>query len=130
MQLTRILFLLFTLTSCSIETFAQIEIKGKITDSESGQALPYAFVIINRTQNGVFADTRGEYSIKVIPGDSLLFSLTGYQFTKVILSDTLSQSPYEVDVKLKLKLVKLREFTIKAPKTFDQILSELEKAEK
>lgn len=130
MQLSRFLILLFLIALSSSETLAQIEIKGKITDSESGQALPYAFVIINRTQNGVFADTKGEYSIKVIPGDSLLFSLTGYQFTKVILSDTLSHSPQIVNVNLKLKPVKLREFIIKAPKTFDQILSELEKAEK
>lgn len=109
---------------------AQIQIKGKITDSETGQTLPYAFVIINRTQNGVFADTRGQYSISALPGDSLLFSLTGYQFTKVILSDTIKSSPYELNVTLKLKTVKLREFSVKAPKTFDQILSELEQAER
>ena len=123
-------FIVLVILLFTSEIQSQIEIRGKITDSESGQSLPYAFVIINRTQNGVFADTKGEYRINAIPGDSLLFSLTGYQFTKVILSDTLSKSPYELNVKLKLKPVKLREFSVKAPKTFDQILSELEKAEK
>ncbi|MEX1190192.1 MAG: carboxypeptidase-like regulatory domain-containing protein [Bacteroidia bacterium] len=122
--------LLFLLLSLSAEVFSQIELKGKITDVETGAPLPYSFVIINRTQNGVFADTKGEYSIKVIPGDSLLFSLTGYQFTKLILSDTLKSSPLVRNIQLKLKPVKLREFQVKAPKTFDQILAELEKAEK
>ena len=109
---------------------AQVKVSGTVYDKESGRPLPYAFVIIQRTQNGVFCDQRGKFSMQVQPTDSLLFSLTGYQFTKVLLGDSARKAEYNLKVSLIVKPVKLRTFEVKAPKTFDQILADLEKAEK
>jgi hypothetical protein len=109
---------------------AQVNVTGTVYDKESGRPLPYAFVIIQRTQNGVFCDQRGKFSMQVQPTDSLLFSLTGYQFTKVLLGDSVRKAEYNLNVSLILKPVKLRTFEVKAPKTFDQILADLDKAEK
>jgi hypothetical protein len=114
----------------SLNLSSQIQVKGTIRDDVDGRPLSYAFVIIQRTQNGVFADSRGAYSIVAQPGDSLLYSLTGYLFTKVILSDTIKSKTITKDIKLKVKPIKLREFQVKAPKTFEQILADLDKAEK
>jgi hypothetical protein len=119
----------FILCSALISS-AQIQVKGTIRDEADGRPLSYAFVILQRTQHGVFADSRGEYSIMAQPGDSLLFSLTGYLFSKVVLSDTIKSRVITKDVRLKVKLVKLKEFQVKAPKTFEQILVDLDKAEK
>jgi hypothetical protein len=110
--------------------WGQVTINGTVRDKESGHPLPYAFVIIQRTQNGVFCDQRGNFSMQVQPTDSLLFSITGYQFTKVLLGDSVRKSEYNLNVSLILKPVKLRTFEVKAPKTFDQILADLEKAER
>lgn len=112
----------FTLSS-------QINVQGTIRDATDNRPLGYAFVIIQRTQQGVFADSKGQYSIKAQAGDSLLYSLTGYLFSKIILPDTLTTS-FKKDIHLKVKEVKLREFQVKAPKTFEQILIDLDKAEK
>jgi hypothetical protein len=114
----------------TINVSAQIQVKGTIRDEADGRPLSYAFVILQRTQHGVFADSRGEYSIIAQPGDSLLYSLTGYLFSKVILSDTIKSKTITRDIQLKVKAVKLREFQVKAPKTFEQILVDLDKAEK
>ena len=108
---------------------AQVKVSGTVYDKESGRPLPYAFVIIQRTQNGVFCDQRGQFSLDVQPTDSLLFSLTGYQFTKVLLGDSVRKPEYSLRIPLVVKPVKLRTFEVKAPKTFDQILADLEKAE-
>ncbi len=120
----------FVFFMSTIGLWGQVNISGTVRDKESGRPLPYAFVIIQRTQNGVFCDQRGKFSMQVQPTDSLLFSITGYQFTKVLLGDSVRKSEYNLNVSLILKPVKLRTFEVKAPKTFDQILEDLEKAEK
>ena len=120
----------FVFFMSTIGLWGQVNISGTVRDKESGRPLPYAFVIIQRTQNGVFCDQRGKFSMQVQPTDSLLFSITGYQFTKVLLGDSVRKSEYNLNVSLILKPVKLRTFEVKAPKTFDQILADLEKAEK
>lgn len=120
----------FVFFMSTIGLWGQVNISGTVRDKESGRPLPYAFVIIQRTQNGVFCDQRGKFSLQVQPTDSLLFSITGYQFTKVLLGDSARKAEYNLNVSLILKPVKLRTFEVKAPKTFDQILADLEKAEK
>jgi hypothetical protein len=109
--------------------FAQVKVSGIVKDAETGRGLAHAFVINHRTQNGVFCDNSGKFNIETKTNDSLLVSLTGYQFTKVILSDSTVKSQYYVEVKLRLKPIALRPFVVKAPKTFEQIITELAKAE-
>jgi hypothetical protein len=118
------------LTGCCLNLTAQVTVTGTVKDKENGRPLPYAFVINHRTQNGIFCDQQGRFSITTLVTDSLLFSLTGYEFTKVILADSLPKPAYRINVLLRLKSVQLKTFTVKAPKTFDQILVELEKAER
>ena len=119
--------LLIALTVSSVQ--AQVQVSGKVIDVETGRSLAFAFVIIHRTQNGVFCDTKGEFKLNARRDDSLLVSLTGYTFAKILLADIPEDSLLNLKIPLKLKPIQLREFQIKAPKTFDQILSDLKKAE-
>jgi hypothetical protein len=112
------------------EIAAQITVSGTIRDKETKRALPYAFVINQRTQNGIFADQKGSFSFTALPTDSLLFSLTGYNYTKVLLKDSVPKETIILNVFLTVKSVQLKQFTIKAPKTYDQIIKELEVAER
>ncbi|MEZ5173790.1 MAG: carboxypeptidase-like regulatory domain-containing protein [Bacteroidia bacterium] len=109
---------------------AQVEVSGIVRDAELGAPLPYSFVIIHRTGNGVFCDTGGKFKITTRPNDSLLVSLTGYNMQTVILSDSVPKQAYKLNIRLKPKPVQIREFQVKAPKTFDEILKELEVAER
>ena len=121
--------LIWLLLFCSFAGSAQVNVKGIIKDKSSGRPLAYAFVINHRTQNGSFCDQKGTFNITALPTDTLLFSLTGYQYTKVLLADSVNKNPYFLNVFLEIKSLQLKTFSIKAPKTYDQILLELEKAE-
>lgn len=121
-------FVLSVLANCA-GILAQVKVAGIVKDAETGRGLAHAFVINHRTQNGVFCDNGGKFSIETKANDSLLISLTGYQFTKVLLSDSVAKASYYVEVQLRVKPVALRPFVVKAPKTFEQIITELAKAE-
>jgi hypothetical protein len=123
---------LILLSICLIHTLsliAQVKVSGVVKDAETGRGLAHAFVINHRTQNGVFCDNGGKFNIETKANDSLLVSLIGYQFSKIILSDSVAKSTYNVEVKLRIKPVALKPFIVKAPKTFEQIITELAKAE-
>jgi hypothetical protein len=120
---------LFILLSLPAFSQAQIEVSGIVRDAERGTPLPYAFVIVHRTGNGVFCDTGGKFKINTQPNDSLLISLTGYKIQTVLLADSVPKQAYRLDIKLNAKPIVLKEFQVKAPKTFDEILKSLEKAE-
>jgi hypothetical protein len=109
---------------------AQIRVEGMVTDKNTGRPLQYAFVIVNRTQNGVFCDNQGGFSITVRADDTLLISQTGYLIEKVFLADSAGKNPVRLAIRLEMKPVQLRTFTVKAPKTFEQILQELEQEER
>lgn len=109
---------------------AQTAVSGVVRDAERGTPLPYAFVIVHRTGNGVFCDTQGKFNIHVQTGDSLLVSLTGYKMQTVLLSDSVPKPHYRLNISLSPKPIVIKEFQVRAPKTFDEILRDLEKAEK
>lgn len=121
--------LVLALLVISPQLTAQVEVRGLVKDVETNRPLAHAFVINQRTQNGVFCDMKGKFSIEVKENDSLLISLTGYTYATVILSDSIAKPAYQIEVALKLKPIQLRTFTMKAPKTFEQIIKELEDAE-
>ncbi|MCF8405934.1 MAG: SusC/RagA family TonB-linked outer membrane protein [Bacteroidales bacterium] len=69
-----ILFIWFGLYST-----AQIEISGRITDSNSGNSMPGATVSIRGTNTGTIADLDGKYSITArTENDVLIVSFLGY----------------------------------------------------
>lgn len=108
---------------------AQVTVRGQVFDAESKRPLPHAFVINHRTQNGVFADNEGKFTFAVQANDSLLVSISGYTLQKVLLSDSIPKANYQINIYLRFKPVSLRTFTVKAPRTYEQILKELAEAE-
>lgn len=107
----------------------QVKVSGVVKDKITGRVLPYAFAINHRTQNGAFCDQKGAFQLNAVTTDTLLFSLTGYNYVKVFLGDSTARSEYFLNIFLELRPVELKAFTLKAPKTYDQIIRELEKAE-
>jgi TonB-linked SusC/RagA family outer membrane protein len=63
----------------------QVTIKGKVTD-KSGTPLPGVSIVVQGTTNGVSTDYNGNYSIRVQPGQTLIFSFVGYKKQYIVVN--------------------------------------------
>lgn len=75
-KLLLLLFLLFTLPALSQN------IRGVVTDSSTGQSLPYALVFYNHHQSFLYTDSAGQFSISkdsLLLNDTLFFQFLGYK---------------------------------------------------
>jgi hypothetical protein len=79
----RFIFLLcFTLGLCAWAQEKVITIKGKITDSDSGQPIPSANVYLKGGSSGTVSNTYGEFVFKIRESDktdTLVVSCIGYK---------------------------------------------------
>lgn len=83
-RFTNYLFLSVLLVLLPSMIMAQRTITGKITDSESGEALIAASVAVEGTTTGTTSDVEGNYAITLPEGANVLvFSYTGYGTQKV-----------------------------------------------
>lgn len=83
-------YLLFFFSLLLQQTYAQqIAIKGKVA-SATGDAIPFANVIIKNTSNGAVTDFDGSYSISAKPTDILVFSSQGYKSKEVAVNNQTS----------------------------------------
>lgn len=80
--------LLFTgiLGSISLSHGQDVKITGKITDSESGQSIPFVNISVKDAVSGGASDLDGKFEIVVKPGlKNIVFSAVGYQKTTKVL---------------------------------------------
>jgi hypothetical protein len=73
-------------------SLAQYVIKGKVTDIETGDPIPFASVILKGTKVGITTDFEGNYTISTsVKADSLQVSYVGYisQSKPVVYSQTI-----------------------------------------
>lgn len=104
------LFFLFVLCLGVVKLSAQI--KGVVTDSETGDPIPYLNVYYDGKGVGTITDIDGQYTISVHPGwTKLTFSMVGYG-TEV---RNVSVNTKKLDVKMKPDLV-LDEVIVKPKK--------------
>lgn len=96
----RILFLL--LVFCSLCTYGQeVQVRGNVTD-ESKEALPGVSIGIKNTTTGTITDFDGNFSIKVSPQQTLVFSFIGYSTQEVVYT---GQSVINVTMKSDTELL-------------------------
>ncbi|MCZ4409825.1 DUF5686 family protein [Cryomorphaceae bacterium 1068] len=92
--------------------FGQEVIKGKITDSKSGESLPFVHIISAKAK--AVSDIEGNYTLRVPRNtnlaDSIEFSVIGYAKKKITFSD-LAESP---KVKMEKSALDLAVFTVVA----------------
>ena len=80
-------FLIAALMSSA--AFAQnISVSGNVTDSSTGEPIPYASVHLEGTLIGVSTDNEGHYSISVPHDGVLVFSSIGYRTTTVTVASS------------------------------------------
>lgn len=82
----RVLFLFFGLC-LSIATFAQVQVRGNVSDSQ-GEPIPGVTVLVKGTQQGVITDIDGNYNITVPGSESVLvFSFVGMDTQEVVVGN-------------------------------------------
>lgn len=96
-------------------------ISGQVYDKESKLPLPKLMVINKRTNNGIFADEEGNFSIKVLQSDTILFSAVGFKLKKICLKDSIPKNYFYMRVPLEKLFYTLKEVSIFAPRTLKEI---------
>ena len=86
--------LLFVTLSFTLVTMAQISVSGTVTNDSI--PLESASVIIKNSTHGIATNSKGEFKIEAIKGDTLSVSYLGYKPQEFVLTDT-----EEIEIKLK-----------------------------
>lgn len=103
-----ICFLIFTFLSISQISFAQITIKGKVTDYMNEQPLPAVNIAVKGTAIGTVTNGEGEYIITLSDKNAILiFSCIGYTIEEVPLN-----GQTQIDVVLLESLETLEEIMV------------------
>lgn len=94
--------------TCQIEEVQPAVVTGKVTDAETGEALPGVTVALNGSTAGVATDMDGNYQIEITgENDVLVFSFTGYKTTDIPVNGRAS-----IDVALTQDVQRLDEVVV------------------
>lgn len=81
------LLLVFAMCFVAGYCFAQnITVKGTISDASTGEAIPYASVVVKGGNTWATSKADGTYSIEAPSNGTLSFSLLGYAETEVAVN--------------------------------------------
>jgi len=75
--------LLLSIIILSFQGFAQILIKGIVTEPDSATPMPFVYVINAQSGQGQMSDGNGKFSIVANEKDSIIFSFVGYIRLKI-----------------------------------------------
>jgi hypothetical protein len=107
---------------------ATITITGKAFDVQDSKIpLPKLMVINKRTNNGVFADAEGKFSLSAFKTDTILFSSLGFMVKKICLKDSTDKKIYYVEVGLKKLEFTLKEVSVFANRNLNEIQKDIDK---
>lgn len=91
------------------KALAEIKVKGKVTDAESGEALPGVNVMIKNSSVGVNTDLDGNFQIEAAPDDILVVSFIGMEKEEVAVD-----ARAEIEVALHSDVAQLSEVVVTA----------------
>lgn len=102
------MILLLSVMAFGLTGFAQSgTVSGVVTDALDGSTLPGATVVVKGTVQGTVTDINGNYSIRVEPNTTLVFSFVGYETQEV-----LTQPGSTVNIALMMSSTALEEFVV------------------
>jgi len=89
-------------------------IKGRITDANTNQTLPFVSILVKNTQTGTLTDIDGKFQLTIpsVQNTELQISYLGYQAQTIALSSF--QDIEKISVKLKAQAISLQEISVKA----------------
>ena len=117
----RSILFLFICTSVPFILIAQqhqdtdlIGLSGVLLSSDSLKSIPDAEVFSGQNVVGTFTDDKGNFTIAVVLGDTLLFSSLGYGDMEVVVDDSLLSLKPPVRFYMKMDTIKMHEVVIHA----------------
>jgi hypothetical protein len=122
------IILFFFLFSNFLTAQNHVTISGRAYDQENiNLPLPKLMVINKRTNNGVFADAEGKFSINAFQSDTLIFSAIGFNTKKVCLRDSVIKKEYYIEVALQKLQYTLKEISVFGTRTLSDIDKDIAK---
>jgi iron complex outermembrane receptor protein len=119
------LSLLVCLALWSLGLSAQ-NLKGKITDAGTGEALPGVSVAVEGTSQGTTSDPNGNYSLQLATGKyTIKFSFVGYETQSSAI--TIGDAPVTLDISLQESAIGLSEVVVVGSRS-TQVRSSIETA--
>ncbi len=113
-MLKKLLFILCSLFS--ISSFSQITVEGRITDSLSGEVIPFVNVLVENKSFGTTSDMDGKYNLFIsTPDATLIFSSIGYETKRIkFIKSNGDTDKFTRNIQLKKANYLLREAVIMA----------------
>ena len=107
----QLIFLIIAISAMG--SFAQETlVRGKITDANSGDPIPYVNVIFGGTTTGITSDFDGNYELKTSePVDTIVVSYIGYKVRKKAITKGISQT---LNIQLEEDVTTLQEIVFEA----------------
>ncbi|MDR1182797.1 MAG: TonB-dependent receptor [Bacteroidales bacterium] len=126
MNIIKKLILFLSIFSLIQITYAQnipskVTIRGKITDSQTGETLPGASVLIKDTTTGATSDVQGNYTLSLEKGSYIIsFAYMGYETQEINVNANTSQT---IDIKLNSNAQELTEVVVSSRKKDENVTS-------
>ncbi len=84
-------------------------------------------IINKRTNNGMFADAEGKFSISALQTDTIMLSAVGFNLKKICLKDSIFKKQYFVYVPLEKLYFTLKEVSVFATRNLNEIQQDINK---
>lgn len=105
-----ILLVLFFIQINNIGHAQQTMLQGRVTDSQTGDPVPYVNIVVKNSLNGTTTDTLGIYQMKYPNStDTLIFSAIGYYPVEKVIPRTILSS---LSVQLKPETIDISEIEV------------------
>jgi hypothetical protein len=98
----------------------QSMIRGKVIDSATGKAVEYAYVLDYTQHIDLYSNVSGEFVLNAQPGDTLIFYALGYEYHKIIVTDSLISKQGIVVLGIKPQTYELTEARIFPLGTYEE----------
>lgn len=91
-----------------------LQLSGKVVvmERDSLKGMPFASVLVRKTNTGCVTDGHGFFTIVVSPGDVVEFISIGYKDAQYIIPDTLKATHYSIAQVMKRDTINLPDLTV------------------
>lgn len=101
-----------------------IKFSGVVVGGKQAEILPGAHIFIANAGRGTATSNNGYFSMPVLPGDSLVFSYTGYKRQYFVIPRDFREASLSAKIELREDAVTLREVKIYPFRNFDEFKKE------
>lgn len=84
-------------------------------------------IINKRTNNGIFADSEGKFSISALQTDTILLSALGFRQKRICLKDSIAKKQYNLYIPLDKLYFTLKEVSVFATRNLNEIQEDIDK---